>query len=223
MLSSPIVFNGSGIYNPWSLAPFGPITFELQIFDTYKGLYVTSQICNNVYQSVTKMSTLASTFNISTNLNISTTYLSKSVKLVTGGPFPAATGQLVLKFPSSVQVTYPYTTYPSTSTSTSLTFSSIVSSDQLPGSALSMGGITVVTPPSSRPFAITITTQWVQGGTTYGIETNTINYFCQTGPLTSVSAVPTSASVNAVTQYLLTFTISNALTSGSFATINFPQ
>jgi hypothetical protein len=92
-----------------------------------------------------------------------------------------------------------------------------------PGSAISVPGITVVTPPSSRPFTITLSTQWTLNGTVYGIDATSLSYTCQTGTLTAVTAVPSSTSVNAVTQYSLTFTTVNALISGSFISIYFPS
>lgn len=223
-LSSAIVFSGSPIRNPWSLAPFGPITYELQIFDSTSSTYITSQSCTNMYQTVTRMNTPTVQFNINGTLAISTTYTSKLARLTIKEPFPASTGQFVITFPSSVQILYPSNAFSNTVTSTSIIFSGVVASDQIvPGSVLSISGLTVITPPSSRSFTITISTQWIQNGTTYGIDSNFINYVVQVGSLTSVSVSPSNTSVNVVNQYTLNFTITNGLVSGSFVSINFPS
>jgi len=86
-----------------------------------------------------------------------------------------------------------------------------------------IGGLNVITPPSSRPFTVTVTSQWLVGGVPYGINSGSITFACLTGALTSASVAPTSLSVNAVTQYVLQFTTTNALVSGSFVAIRFPS
>jgi hypothetical protein len=167
-------------------------------------------------------------FNINTTLRISTTYFSKMAKVTTRLPFPAV-GQVVLSYPSSVQLSFlpnaGLTAVTSTvNQTTNMVFSGAVTSDIVEvGAPISIGGINVVTPPSSRPFNITMTTQWNQGGTVYGIDSDYLTYICQTGAITSVSVSPISMSVNAVTQYTLSFTTTNALTSGSFISVFFPS
>jgi hypothetical protein len=133
-------------------------------------------------------------------------------------------GQIVFSFPLPVQLTYGASTYTAATTSTSLTFSNVASSDiVVVATQISIGGINVVTPPSSRPFTIKVTSQWMSGSNMSGIDSNSITYTCQTSALTSVSAVPTVTSVNAVTQYILSFTTTNALTTNSFVSVFFPS
>ena len=160
-------------------------------------------------------------FTINGTLAISTAYTSKTARLTINNPFPS-TGQLRVSFPSSVTMLYVPTTYPVVSTSTSLTFSSVQSSDLIGSGTITVPGITVTTPPSSRPFTITINSQNVVSGTVYGIDSSSITLTCLTGTLTATSLVPTVTSVNAVTQYVLGFTTANALTTASFVAINFP-
>lgn len=161
-------------------------------------------------------------FTINTTLAISTSYSGKTARLSIKNPFPS-TGQLRVSFPSSMSMVYVPTTYPVVSSNSSLTFSSVQSSDLIGSGTISVPGITVTTPPSSRPFTITINSQAVVGGTVYGIDSSSITFSCLTGTLTATSVVPTVTSVNAVTQHILGFTTANALTAASLVAINFPS
>lgn len=224
VLASAITFTATALRNPPSLAPFGPIIFELKIPDPNSGgALTTSQTCTGIYQTVTSMNAPTSiSFIINTTLAISTSYTGRNARLSINNPFPL-TGQLKVSFPSSMSMVYVPTTYPVISTSTSLTFSSVQSSDLIGSGTISVPGITVTTPPSSRSFTITINSQAVVGGTVYGIDSSSITLSCLTGTLTATSLVPTVTSVNAVTQYILGFTTANALTAASFVAITFPS
>lgn len=207
--------------NPPSLAPFGPISFVIM----YNS--VSSQTCKDIYHSNTAMNTPSS---ISTGLlnplTISTAYNGKSIRLGVRQPFPAATGQLVLSFPSSLQVTYAATTYPLTTTSngntTIMTFSSLSGSDVTSGN-IGVSSINFITPPSSRSFTITLMDQLVQNGTVYGIDSQSISYTCQNGAITSAAVTASSYNVNAAVQYNLVFKTFNNLISGSSIYIYFPS
>jgi len=85
-----------------------------------------------------------------------------------------------------------------------------------------MLGLTITTPPSSRPFTLTFTSQTLISSVVYGIDTITRTYQCQTGVLSNPTLSTNSTSVNAITQYTLGFRTFNALISGSFISVVFP-
>lgn len=88
-----------------------------------------------------------------------------------------------------------------------------------------LSSLNVVNPRSSRTFTITFTTYYVPGpGTTpYGIEASTKSYNCATGVLTPVNVTAGTNLINRNTTITLSITLKNALYSGSYIGITFPQ
>jgi len=106
---------------------------------------------------------------------------------------------------------------------TSLILSNLTNIDYTGGSNITINnGLRVITPPSSRPFTITFTTYTVINGVYYGIDTISTTLVCVTGTLSSASIVPVSKAVNAITSHTITFSLANALISGSYIGVVFP-
>ena len=98
-----------------------------------------------------------------------------------------------------------------------------MTSDLLAGRTLILAGFNVVNPRSTRSFTVTLRTSYLIGGITYGIDSRTNTYRCNSGTLTSASISLASFKINALTTYTLTFTISNQLTLGSSIGVMFPS
>lgn len=87
----------------------------------------------------------------------------------------------------------------------------------------SFNGFNIANPKSTRPFTITLTTLYKTGAVSYGIDFQTNTLQCTSGTLTSASVTVLSYYINAITTYTISFTTANALTSGSFIQISFPN
>ena len=108
-------------------------------------------------------------------------------------------------------------------TSSSITLSNINTADMLQGATRILTGWTIVTPPSTRNYTITITSYYSISGGTYGIDTRTNQYNNVASAITTFSLVSNSYSINALATYIFTFTTVNNLISGSTITITFPS
>lgn len=128
----------------------------------------------------------------------------------------------MISYPSSLSLTYT-ASFSNIATNTSITFSSVTGSDLVGSGTITIPGINILTPPSTRTFLVTVTSQTLIGGVPYGINSRSLSFSCQPGSIYSTSVVPTITNVNALTQYVLTFTIANSLINGSFVSILFPS
>lgn len=92
----------------------------------------------------------------------------------------------------------------------------------LQGAQRILTGWTVVTPPSTRTYTITVTSFYSITSGTYGIDTRTNSYNCTAGVIATYSFFSTNYFINAVATYTFTFTTVNNLVTGSMITITFP-
>jgi hypothetical protein len=76
----------------------------------------------------------------------------------------------------------------------------------------------VLTPPSTRAYAITFTTLYYDSSTSgyYAIDSTKISYQNAAGVITAANLTLGTLSINKNTSYQIVFTTINALTSGSF-------
>ena len=96
------------------------------------------------------------------------------------------------------------------------------SADFFPSTNISIfNRFTIIAPPSSRPFTITVTTYYQQAGSTYGIDTLTKTYGCLPGTMTAALTLADTA-IGASTSLVITVTIQNSLYSGSYIGVSFP-
>ena len=157
---------------------------------------------------------------------ISSTLSSRTIRFVIREPFPASTGRLRVTFPNSLQVLYngilSFTNTTANST-ISLSFAAVSTFDITATTSLNLSGITYITPPSSRPFTLTINSEHVENGVTYGINSNSITFACRIGDITSAAISNFSTSINAVTKYDVSFRITNQLIANSFIAIIIPS
>ena len=194
--------------NPWSFQNFGPITFDLMVNGDL------SQSCTDVYSSVTETNILKTiVFSIS-NLQISTLNSNIRMIFIATNPFPKPDNRVKVSFPSSVTVSYSGSSTIFSQSATEIVFSSI--------NSISIGNFSVTTPPSTRQFVFTFTTQSVVLGSAYDIDSSSLTYQCSPGTITGITVIPSSYIINEETTYSLTFTIDNALVTGSFIEITFP-
>ena len=107
--------------------------------------------------------------------------------------------------------------------STQIVISNISASDLGPGVSRPLAGWTFTNPPSTRTFTITLTSLFVSGGVTYGIDSSTLTYNCNPGNIIVYSLSTISSAINAVTTYSISFTTIYALTTGSYIGIVFPS
>jgi hypothetical protein len=173
-LSSAIVVTMSSLKNPYSQAPFGPITFELKAYDNGVGTQLfTSQSCTNIYQvsSILGAPTSIST-GLANPLNISTSYSGRTIRFRIFNPFPSLNGQFLVSYPSSVRLIHSGSFTNSNSTinnTTGIVFTGMVTNDLTSAANITINLVTFITPPSSRLFTITYRTQVVSSGIVYGI------------------------------------------------------
>jgi hypothetical protein len=104
------------------------------------------------------------TTGLAVNPSISTNYPGRSIRFGIKEPFPSSTGRLRITFPSSLQILYLGTlSFINTTINNtiSLSFSSVSTFDITSSNALNLTSLTYITPPSSRPFNITINSEHV--------------------------------------------------------------
>jgi hypothetical protein len=135
--------------------------------------------------------------------------------------------QYLMKLSWSGGVTVSYTTQTNvivvSQTSNQIIISNFSSTDILSSTTKFLFGWNFVNPPSSRQFTISLTSMYSIGGSTYGIDSQTNSYSCNSGNISTYSLSSTSYAINAVAAHTITFTTVYALTSGSYIGIYFPN
>lgn len=89
-----------------------------------------------------------------------------------------------------------------------------------------INNINWVNPKSSRTFTVTFTTYYAPDGigtTIYGMETLTQSFNCPAGVLTPATVIAGTNVINRNTTISLTITLKNAIYSGSYIGVTFPQ
>ena len=203
-----VSFSVASLKNPWSLSPFGPLSFELM----YNGKL--SQSCAPYLTVSLPRSLSIFSFPI-TNLEISATNTGVRAIFFTSSILPPTSNRrLEFNFPSSLSVSYTGTTYSSNTTQLVL--------QNIGGNSIS--SFNVVNPPSSRPITVTLTVYYFDtlSGLAYACETSSVPFQASVGSLSSVSVVAESYLVNQVNPYTIKLTLSHGLVSGSLILIKFP-
>ena len=134
----------------------------------------------------------------------------------------STTSSLLVTYPLGLSVTYSGSNTPISTTSTSMVFNNIVASNTAPDATVRVINKFIVTNvPHTMSSTLTFATFYNSGGTIYNIDSGSYTYSCASGSLTGTVA-PSNLLVNAVTPYVLTLTIANALVSGSFVNVVVP-
>ena len=142
----------SPLRNPWNLATFGPITFELKVGN------IVTQTCSGVTQTVTEMNTpanLAFSFSSLGTYTISTTYANQAFFFYVRNPVPSASGQMVVAHTDGVILTF---SGAATGINKIILTTGVITQDYTQGGFIRVLGLSIMTPPSSRPFTLTLTT-----------------------------------------------------------------
>lgn len=150
--------------NPWSTYPFTPIQYQLMGTSA-----VVSQTCTNIQIT---MSSLATSVLVLFPLTTTISQMNNNTRLriYVKNPCPITGSQLQMSHPSSLTVLYNGSQAIVTQSTTSITFSSVCTTN-LPGtpSSYTFNGFYVTNPPSTRAYSIVFQTNYNTGGITYGI------------------------------------------------------
>ena len=107
-------------------------------------------------------------------------------------------------------------------TTTQIIFTNIATSDRTSGS-INLVGFAITTPPSTRPFTLKFTTEYITvSNNIYNIDTISRTFTNSAGLMTGGLVTVTDPTVNVVTSYKIDFTLKNKMISGGFIQIIFP-
>ena len=219
--SSAVVLTITPLRNPWSLYPFGPITFQILNSN------IPSQNCSGINLTMTTPNTFTNIyqFDLPSTPLISTSYDALTLSLTIREPFPASTGYIMISYPDTLGMTFVGSGSVNNPTNTSITLGGLSGTDLTAnGSLINMFfSLTIVTPPSSRSFSFTFTSLYFNSAVYYPIDTISTTITPLTGTLTDGSVIPTSSFVNDITSYTISFTTNNALKNGSYIRVVFPS
>jgi hypothetical protein len=91
-VSTAVSVGLGNLYNPWSLSPFSPISYQL--YNTQNGVTRVTQSCSGLSQTNTAMNTFTSFSVTATLTTISAVGNFKLLSFTTKNPIPVTGGQL---------------------------------------------------------------------------------------------------------------------------------